>query len=1613
MLTLRKLAGISVLENTCVGFCCINEWMNETTVITGDVVVNTTDNETIDERVNTTINTTTVCLNDTRLQGTTQSTYTYSLATFTDLRIEIAGTYYLRFTVPVLNISIVSQPVVIMNAMAWELRMITEAQDPKEATFPLKQAPEAVLLDRFGNLVLDRSFTAVATFFQGLSQVPAHYVQGILQINSSKAIISFKNNSLGLSLAGNDFSIRLSVEGLPSIFTAPFEVSVGAPYRLRVLSLPTRFIEKEPFTEQPSFEVLDRGNNLVKSNDNATVSLWNMRECCPNTTNSKANSTCTDSQEAFVREYDSNRLPCGQRVSGLYIFQPFCLAEYLQDTITSFCSDVLGDFSNDTKGTLNRNNKEGNFPTQWFFSGHDFRESLEMRITSYLDNSSYLNKTSNQTVENNATLAMLHLRYNILLVSNGTVVEGSCASSLNGLSPRLYSLTDWVPLCAKAYEEDFYGNKVRVCFEKFELRQILARSNLAVANLNTTGTSKLQSHNCTKYNFTRNLESGAGSFSQLGLLSPSLENLKLRITFKDREYIPFYTVSTHYAGPGYRLYRQDIMPTAPPPPPPPSSSLSLPSRAPVVNYSNYHLIVETLSFQVSGAPAALKALTLTPRISYGGTAFKPQPSFKIVDIGSRLVTKELDIVVTATLVANASRTECNAARPYRCPWPTDICSLSESYCPKLRGTTQVRPVNGFASFTDLSITVCNDNQVPYFICVFGEFRVRFEATSYRQSLMMGAGIMTPPVNISLQSVISDKIDNFIGPPAVLFMGIEPIGGVRADERLPRQPNIVTQDAGGNRIISTAAKLTAVLSVFNESVPLEDYTLDGIKGTRTVSSTMDGTFRWTNLAISRSSDMFVINFVQFEAVPGFPKAPTVTSAPFVILAGYGVKMNIETQPSSGIGGEPFEVQPKLSVFDKQNNLVRFEAYNVSVRLSDESMLIGASLSKAKMVAGIPVYDTSETRFIKPTTQGVAQFDDLIIDKVANCYRLVFSAPGLIEAVSDPFDVRAGPIRMLRIIRQPAGAVPGQVLKTQPLVHLSDWGKNPSRYNRDQVEITLVAGNLTANNSQELKVYGNNVIRATDGVLEYTDLMIYHAGVGLRLKLARFVGGMATIMSERFDVDVGIPYSLKVSTQPMGAVSGRFLQVQPQVQLEDAGGNRVVAGSHVITATLFEAGKPSTAALRGPECTDYDCLGQASHNSTQSIRKVCPTCVTTNTSAGRDSVTTVASKDGISQFTALAIGQVGDHYTIRFFAYLVLGAESHPPMSVNGGLPVRLTFERAPEGFLLDTPFRVQPIIQLIDSGGNVVVDHRPTYVYVELERPKNSQLLPVGNTKVFLFKGRANFVELKVDKPGIGFTLLFTGNMCANVSHVQVQCIAARSLPFNVTGPRTHVENNVQVETSIVNQFLSPQPQVHLLDAENRTVNWDSGRLIVTVDIDPVTNLKNATLSGSLRVPCCAGICAFTDLVIDKALAGYRLLFSAPPFDRLVSPLFDVVGPRYLRVSQQPVAYATGEPFVVQPHVEVLDIYRKLLSGYWLTVSVEINEDTGPAGGLLHGTTSLFTNESTVVFTDLQLNGYGSRYVLKFLCLWFEPALSEPFDVDFAARPHVCRDRSRDGICTAP
>eukprot|EP00961_Rhodomonas_salina_P140258 1887424-Rhodomonas_salina.1 len=97
---------------------------------------------------------------DSLLQGNHIAQYIRGSAVFTDFRIDVAGSYRLRFTAGN-NVSVVSNPVHITNRDPTTLEVVQQPL-PFEAGAALTQQPILRVLDAFGNLVLDRSVSVTA-----------------------------------------------------------------------------------------------------------------------------------------------------------------------------------------------------------------------------------------------------------------------------------------------------------------------------------------------------------------------------------------------------------------------------------------------------------------------------------------------------------------------------------------------------------------------------------------------------------------------------------------------------------------------------------------------------------------------------------------------------------------------------------------------------------------------------------------------------------------------------------------------------------------------------------------------------------------------------------------------------------------------------------------------------------------------------------------------------------------------------------------------------------------------------------------------------------------------------------------------------------------------------------------------------------------------------------------------------------------------------------------------------------------------------------------------------------------------------------------------------------
>jgi hypothetical protein len=498
--------------------------------------------------------------------------------------------------------------------------------------------------------------------------------------------------------------------------------------------------------------------------------------------------------------------------------------------------------------------------------------------------------------------------------------------------------------------------------------------------------------------------------------------------------------------------------------------------------------------------------------------------------------------------------------------------------------------------------------------------------------------------------------------------------VAAGEPLARQPGLVVLDAGGNRVLDPPVTVSASLAHDNVTAvrdappppprpPVEPFLCIPALGVRAVcgfrpeafliaqagllggaldlSGTRDllslkGAVRYTDLRPLRAGPGLTLRF----DIPGF--ASVLSATPLGITPRSPVALRILQQPADAIGGLAFPRQPRVELLDVYGNRVTAEPRNVSVALAETPQAFPGRLlanGGELTTAGAIRFVGEPGRLELMTEAGVAAFRQLTIDKVASCYSLTFTSPGLAPATSASFDVLFGPAFKIVLAVEPAGVEPGLPVRVAPEVRVTDVGGNLISKNDDRISVRCVAVTVGGGN-ESVPLRGTRELRALRGVARFPGLVVDRATPALVFVFARSAGGMLDVASRPMDVRVGAPHSLFVLTEPGGPAPGRLLAVQPAVEVCDAGGNRVVEGGFLVTASLMQAGRPRADLLpRGPLCGAFECLNQCGPNGTCADPRVhCPTCVKFLAPAmqlGFDPVLSVNSSDGVAAFSELAI------------------------------------------------------------------------------------------------------------------------------------------------------------------------------------------------------------------------------------------------------------------------------------------------------------------------------------------------------------------------------------------
>ncbi|HTE46140.1 MAG TPA: hypothetical protein VK636_12890, partial [Gemmatimonadaceae bacterium] len=249
---------------------------------------------------------------------------------------------------------------------------------------------------------------------------------------------------------------------------------------------------------------------------------------------------------------------------------------------------------------------------------------------------------------------------------------------------------------------------------------------------------------------------------------------------------------------------------------------------------------------------------------------------------------------------------------------------------------------------------------------------------------------------TINNVVGEAVITFQSPGGQLVIDTQPSGGV-SGAALTTQPVVQIRNASNAVITTSTAVVTAAIASGTGT----------LLGTRTATA-VRGVATFSNLRIDGSG----AHTLSFTAT-GFNSATstsfTVTQAP--------AALSIQTSPGGATSGRPMTIQPVIRILDNAGALVAGSTLAVTAAITTGTgTLIGTTTVNA--------------------VNGVATFTDLRIDGTGAHVLTFLAVNGALRVSSQGFAVGAPVATQIALTTQPAGAVSGVNLTTQPIVELRD-------------------------------------------------------------------------------------------------------------------------------------------------------------------------------------------------------------------------------------------------------------------------------------------------------------------------------------------------------------------------------------------------------------------------------------------------------------------------------------------------------------------------------------------------------------------------------------------------
>ena len=584
----------------------------------------------------------------------------------------------------------------------------------------------------------------------------------------------------------------------------------------------------------------------------------------------------------------------------------------------------------------------------------------------------------------------------------------------------------------------------------------------------------------------------------------------------------------------------------------------------------------------------------------------------------------------------------------------------------------------------------------------------------------------------------------------------------------------------------------------------------LKGfSRTVCNSNNRTMRMCFSVISFFTALMSINIISVFSSPCQPNTMVIT-----------------TQPGDGFGGDPLLIQPVITQLNSSNKPC----------ITDSSSRVYIEIKKNPAVfAKIEQYNTTvvasgvewvppRAMVIMPFDKGVAAFSGIYIGMLGEGFTLNFVSIDLGKQIeSTEFKVSLGVVYTVLFDQPPGTARGGEVFVPQPRVRVADRGYNTVITDSTtiiRVEMHSRPPNQVINGTLT-SIVGDRGFEATcnNGVASFIGLKIDKAGFPYALRftanhVAFQTNGQPDYVDQvKMTVGVGKLNTVNIITHPLIVIAGEAMNVseRPKIELLDTGGNRLIEDvTSSVTVSIFI--NPSAGRI---DVSNITACGAFNGNFDSCRAKPgCSFVDATQLCVGFQ--LTVPIVAGVGEFDGLMIDKVGPLYKLQYSVdanplfpnpYLWTGSVIgySPSFDVVLGAPFALKLiQSASDAWAGGTPFQNQPIVGLIDGGGNIIITDSTNTVTAEISvNPTGYPLL--GVTVITFDLGVAVFKNLAIEKQSSGYRLKYSTSVSPDLTidqSVSVRYAAEFELRSNDAQPNDRLGKSTDIQLVTDEELLA-------------------------------------------------------------------------------------------------------------------------------------------------------------------------------------------------------------------